>query len=905
MAGDLERALRDDDVDAVVAWVSTSTAADRKQARERVFEEVAVQLLGARPGRYAARSLAILATGRWADVKRAWVRVDPSLEEQLVTVVRHVRPEWLSKWVADQLSRDAWGLDWRLVRRLLREGLAEVPSEPAGLLRCLLRFLRTHPPAVVVETFRADPGGLDAFWQLFELDFGGFREVFAGDTSLLGSVSALVTDGLVDRGRVVAASAGAVAVMGKQDAPGYVRLHEALAPSLPERAALQPTYVDLLRHPEGPVVGFALAALAELERGGALDDRAFAEGVGPVFSLRPMNHPKAALALLDRVAGRDPALALEPLLQALDHPAPQVQSLAVDLLERHGGGAARELLRERLPSVVDSLRPRLRALVGRDEPATTTVLPTGSTEGLPDALVALAGLDEILRGALAPVAFGPTDVPRVDPDRRVHPIRDVDELCDELSLAISQSGALRFERVLDGVARLGAGIGAARLAPLVAREPEFATVLVHEVLRLVKAAMGQPVAPHPLLGWPGRARVDEVVHRLRVGRPGPRLALPSDERGFLHPEDWVRRLRAPGPHDTADRITALRRLAPEDRAAALPHLTDDAWAPERYAAGGPAPARVDDVDLWLAAARARDPFGDVSAVVRVEGAHGSGRVLWRLEEVPRFRGSDERRLRVVAAQAPPAGGLALVRAAAPPSHLAHEWVNADDIGSAFLAWPACPHATLAVGVHVLDDRKDSTSNAMSPVAPFAAPLFDPNLRWMDGDPALPGLVAALGLTSADPQLKGLVVDAAIGAITDGRLADGAWAASFALLATHGRLKWSRVAAGLQEIARAGALHRHVVTDVAMTWLATTAEAPPDLHHLLEALREWLAGAERPLDPRCEPVLRPLVGKTKTGKLAGALLARVGPSTPPAEVLAEAAAGRRARVERWLRSRSVG
>jgi hypothetical protein len=703
----------------------------------------------------------------------------------------------------------------------------------------------------------------------------------------------------------VAASAGAVAVMGKQDAPGYVRLHEALAPTLPERAALHETYVDLLRHPEGPVVGFALAALAELERGGALDDRAFVEGVPPVFSLRPMNHPTAALALLERVARRDPVLALEPLLQALNHPAPQVQARALDLLERHAA-SDRALLRERLPYVVDSQRPRFLALVGERDEVATAAVPVVSTEGLPGALVALAGLDEVLRGGLVPVAFGPTEVPRVDAERRVHPIRDVDELCDELSLAISQSGALRFERVLDGLARLGGAVGAARLAPLVAREPELATtVLVHEVLRLAKAAMGQVVAPHPLLGWPGQVRVDEVVRRLKAGRPGPRLALPSDARGFLHPEDWVRRLRTPGPHDKADRITALRRLAPEDRAAALPHLTDDTWAPERYAAGGPAPTQVDDVDLWLAAARARDPYGDVGALVRVEGPHGSGRVVWRLEDVLRYRGSDERRLRVVAGLAPSTGGLALVRSAPPPSLPAYEWVNADDIGYGFLAWPCRPHATLAVGVHVLDDRKDSTSNAMSPVAPFAAPLFDPNLPWMDGDPALPGLVAALGLTSADPQLKGLVVDAAIGAITDGRLADGAWAASFQLLATHGRLKWSRVTAGLQEIARAGALHRHVVADVAMTWLAALSEAPADLHHLLEALREWLAGADRPLDPRCEPVLRPLVGKTKTGKLAAALLARVGPSTPPGEVLAEAAAGRRARVERWTRSRSAG
>jgi hypothetical protein len=117
----------------------------------------------------------------------------------------------------------------------------------------------------------------------------------------------------------------------------------------------------------------------------------------------------------------------------------------------------------------------------------------------------------------------------------------------------------------------------------------------------------------------------------------------------------------------------------------------------------------------------------------------------------------------------------------------------------------------------------------------------------------------------------------------------------------GRVKLNRVAAVLQDVARAGPLARWVCADVGTALLASYAEAPADLHHLLEVVRELLVAAGRALDPRCAPLLAPVVGRTKTGRLARALLDLRGGSAVPDEVRAEALAGRLARVRRWARS----
>jgi hypothetical protein len=161
------------------------------------------------------------------------------------------------------------------------------------------------------------------------------------------------------------------------------------------------------------------------------------------------------------------------------------------------------------------------------------------------------------------------------------------------------------------------------------------------------------------------------------------------------------------------------------------------------------------------------------------------------------------------------------------------------------------------------------------------------------------LVAALSLTSMDPEARGRAIDATLGAIGDGRCADGALGTMFGVLLGHGRLKLNRVGSALLEIARTGPLARWVCADIGLALLGTIPSPPPgDLHHLLEALRELLTAAGRPIDGSAVAVLGPLVGKTKTGRLATDLLALRGASEVPADVRAEAVAGRIARLVRW-------
>jgi hypothetical protein len=226
------------------------------------------------------------------------------------------------------------------------------------------------------------------------------------------------------------------------------------------------------------------------------------------------------------------------------------------------------------------------------------------------------------------------------------------------------------------------------------------------------------------------------------------------------------------------------------------------------------------------------------------------------------------------------------------------WLFAD-VGHEALTWPANPRPFLAMGVPRIDSRRDTTSNTFSPVAPYVAPLFDPDVPWDDDALSLPLLVAAMALTSLDPDARARALDATLGAISDGRCAGGGLGRTFAKLLDLGRLKLNRVASALSEIARTSALAQWVCGDIGSALLLSVPSPPPkDLHHLLEALHEILVASRRPIDPEAISMLSPLVGSSKTGKLAKRLIEHRGsPDVPPA-VRAEALAGRLARVTRW-------
>jgi hypothetical protein len=269
----------------------------------------------------------------------------------------------------------------------------------------------------------------------------------------------------------------------------------------------------------------------------------------------------------------------------------------------------------------------------------------------------------------------------------------------------------------------------------------------------------------------------------------------------------------------------------------------------------------------------------------------------------RARGYDRPMLTVVTDPTHSRPRVSLVQGTSQPFDITDFYWLIADVGHELLTWPANPGPFLALGVPRLDSRRDTTSNTFSPVAPYVAPLFDPDVPWDDDALSLPLLVAAMALTSMDPDARARALDATIGAIADGRCAGGGLGRTFAMLLDLGRLKLNRVASALLEIARTSALAQWVCGDIGSALLLSVPSPPPkDLHHLLEALHEILVASRRPIDQGAIPLLSPLVGSSKTGKLAKRLIDHRGSPDVPSAVRAEALAGRLARVTRWTTRR---
>src|SRR5581483_3581534 len=113
------------------------------------------------------------------------------------------------------------------------------------------------------------------------------------------------------------------------------------------------------------------------------------------------------------------------------------------------------------------------------------------------------------------------------------------------------------------------------------------------------------------------ARVQEIAARAREGEARPLLAAPTHRGGWIDPVVRVERARACPDADRLDQVQALLRLAPENRAAALRKagkLPGELGAALRHALGTKESAVGPTAALWVAAARARDPYGDDAAV---------------------------------------------------------------------------------------------------------------------------------------------------------------------------------------------------------------------------------------------------------------------------------------------------
>ena len=230
-------------------------------------------------------------------------------------------------------------------------------------------------------------------------------------------------------------------------------------------------------------MSFAAKALQVLEAADMVDPTALVGAIKPALWNRHKSTVRLALQLLAQTARKHPATRPEVgaiTMEALAHESPDVHKLALDLLEKHAGPVSADLARalsERLDHVAASQRSRLHKLIATASPAPMET-PDENAEpnepkdeqetalrqrarALPKKWRQLAGVDDILsaleetRGGIPAIDFDPMALPRLDRDRRIEPIRDLDELIDVFAHVVEEpDDPVEVERVLDGVSRL-------------------------------------------------------------------------------------------------------------------------------------------------------------------------------------------------------------------------------------------------------------------------------------------------------------------------------------------------------------------------------------------------------------------------------------------------------------------
>ncbi len=528
--------------DTRAAWEAIESAAEAGE-----FERVAdlcLALTEADRARLSARSVALKERLQWGDWTKPVPRagqtarfgLGPPIPEDeryheppyshLERLVRSRPREWRDAWARLVLRGGHWDfvVTWRTLRTLIRDGSCTAGDDTALMLRALDASER---PA---DELRAFPEVLEErVWAPFALERVSWETPWAGWERGLIELSA---DGSIARDRLLDETVAAL--LHHTDAgtlKALIAFHDKqLKPSPAELAARVDRYLQLLESGRDSTVGFALALFVRLDRAHPVDGRELLDRLAPAVGLRSKTHAKRAVLLIGSALDREPTLeGTELLLDALGHPAAEVQAQALTVLERHPADPAG--LTAAVDLVDPGLRSRISALAGAvPAPVSSTaaaVAPAG-----PEPITPVAGVDELLDLA----------------SRLLEGLEDPDE----------------FERFVDGLSRLAdAPVPKGRCTALLrrARRDQYrwdrhVRFLCIQWLDDVTFAAGG--------GTPISARLAVVMRRLKARSPAILLSAPTHRGGFLSADVLRERLQAGGPIEDDDLALALLRVPPAE-----------------------------------------------------------------------------------------------------------------------------------------------------------------------------------------------------------------------------------------------------------------------------------------------------------------------------------------------------
>ncbi len=432
-----------------------------------------------------------------------------------------------------------------------------------------------------------------------------------------------------------------------------------------------------------------------------------------------------------------------------------------------------------------------------------------------------------------------------------------------------------------------------------------------------------------LLGFTG-LWVRANTGRIAEGRAAPLLATPTHAGGWIDPRVFVERYhtwcRLPFAMPTEDLIMALLRLAPDYRGEALAaagDLRDEPGAAIRYALGSKKEPIGDSAPLWVAAARSRSPWSDDPAVLAKHPGLGpdAGRAaIYDLDATGVERPYDDPLLNISLVPELPEGAadradLPTVSFHACPIYpfFTNQWPSPATI------WPSALESFFADGLKWLVRATDNVTDGPK-CRGFLIPMLNPDVPLRP----MARLVIGAGLTAKVSEVTGLATDVLIAAIDDGRIDAARLGESLRTVwrwevrastqdTSRGRTKTessvgfakaNRWAKTLGDVARASALHAHVVAcalDQVLADGVTGRRTSANVVALLELVREASVTCGRTVSAEARAHIEKIDSGGKTGHVIKSLLGLEDlPDSPMRRVLTFQALARRiARAERWM------
>ncbi|MDG2222208.1 MAG: DUF6493 family protein [Rubripirellula sp.] len=943
--------------------------------------------------------VAVFCTANFTELKKLgrWSAPQP---QYVLQILEHRKPKWCGSYVEQLIEQGQFWSHWKLCRELVRRGLCKKPDHPryyTGMITGLVgRWSRGKTDAL--RELRKDPALLkDEIWRLFEHEGEGDNTLANVDrweaSNWSGALVTLAQEGKLSRGKLLDASLTALELgFNHYRARWFFNFFDRLEPTNPELRKRSTQILELMDSPTPNVAQWAFEHQHRMFKAGLINDTSkIITASAPLLGGRHKKTVTQVLKLFDALATKSPQFAHEICLtttEALSHEKPDVQRSAFKLIQKHGSpnepslreqiekyeavvsatvaqqmkawlgvnadeqeteanAIAKQQAASSLPikasdigkfDVKDAERLRLPILLGSLSTTTTSIHSTPDVAGI-TGVTDFAGITGIPANL-----FDGTEIPRLDPQRKLKPIGGFDELIETLGRVIENDNLIDdAERAVDGLVRYHTEKPAdfdKRIGPIFKRAvklsqkkaaPFSGQNTTGDICGLIIAwTRGEPVTSeiilnewnherrhiHGLFDEPFEAlmqtanpmmflsqRMLDICNILVTNQVTQLLSAPTHEGGWIDANLLVERINhlKISPPET-DVILAMLRVAPDGRGTAIkklkPKLKGEWINALKHGLGADRIRIGESAALWAAAARCRAPRQDDTRV-----RQAFSKLDLEVGKVAKFDVSfkNEPRYRAVT-------GLPLMAPVNfptqmlyynfdPASSLSHHDIGTTAGSIHWLAsmWPADREIFFAAGINCIGSNLDWWEAAWHNRC-FLEPLLDHDTPLLEMGKTL----LLCGLAAKEPGEYGLAVDIAIQAITDGRLGTDNLKEMLEVGFGSGHFNLQRLAKRLDDIATTSELHAYVIMLSTESALPTvnTNKLPRGLGDVFEMLSEIGTRIGRAIEqPSSRSLLTGIKGSGKAAK-AAKQLQKLEFEYNPHRCIAAAVENRFERLKEW-------